>query len=334
MATNGHEDSVVVWTSQPSGPDVVLENASAVVAWSPEGKRLAAVGNTDKPSVKIVDVKTGTELDTYSPPFAEGWQSSLAWKPDASVVCSAYWLTPGERRKGAGQIVALDVDANKILFNRRSDAIWSIAWTTDGKYFATGEDGVVAVRKGRTGEVVRQLEGHADRVGSLAFSPNGKWLATSCYDQEVKLWDTSTWQEVRSFRKHAKAFGGDGQFSIAWSSSSDRIAGSSCVGLIIVWKVTGEEIFRRHGHGTNAWCVGWSPDGTRLVSSGEDQVVKVWDAKDGTELLAFVEPVPTGCIAWSPDGKQLAYEANNSTIKIRDASMAYQNQNLPRPGTD
>ncbi len=76
--------------------------------------------------------------------------------------------------------------------------------------------GQVIVWDWRTGKVLHRLLGHTGPVEGVAFSPDGKRLATASWDKTVKVWDTATWKVLHTLRGHGEyvrsvAFSSDGK---------------------------------------------------------------------------------------------------------------------------
>src|SRR5208283_399363 len=103
---------------------------------------------------------------------------------------------------------------------------------------------------------------HDDTVNSVAFSPDGRFLATASEDKSVKLWEVGTWRNVRTFTGHMRAV------AIARFSPDGRwLASGSIDKTIRIWDVSnGHEIQRLHGNTRSVYEVAFNSDGTRLVS--------------------------------------------------------------------
>jgi WD40 repeat protein len=115
------------------------------------------------------------------------------------------------------------------------------------------------------------LKGHTDRVMSVAFSPDGKQLASA--DGTVKVWDAATGQEIPTLKRHIK-----GLNSVTFSPDGKRL--SSAGRTLKVWdSITGQETLTLKGHTWFVRSVAFSPDGKRLASASSDGTVKVWDAR-------------------------------------------------------
>ena len=160
------------------------------------------------------------------------------------------------------------------------------------------------------------LEGHKQQVFSVAYSPDGKTLASGSNDKTIKLWDVKTGKERATFEGHT-----EGVQSVAYSPDGKTLASGGEDKTIKLWDIkTGKERATLEGHRAWVKSVVYSPDGKTLASGSDDRKIKLWDAKTGKKLATLrghTESVLS--LAYSPDGKTLASGSWDKTIKLWDA---------------
>lgn len=206
-------------------------------------------------------------------------------------------------------------DLTKSVFTQTLGGIVSAAFNSEGKLFATGIDNEIWLWQVADSRQLLSYKGHTSWVHSVAFSPNGKTLASGSNDQTVRLWDVNTGQCLKTFRGHtgcvqAIAFSPDGQ--ILASGSNDQ--------TVRLWDIkTGQCLQVLTGHTNHLLSVIFSPDGETLISSGEDQTVRLWRIKTG-ECLRIIETHINWVlsVSLSPDGRTLATGSDGKTVKFWD----------------
>jgi WD40 repeat protein/serine/threonine protein kinase len=201
------------------------------------------------------------------------------------------------------------------------------------------------------------LRGHTDRVTAVAFSGDGKTLATSSLDGTVRLWEVGSQRHVKlvgSTAYSAVAITPDGKtlavveqwaqavrlwdvasrrerailtpesevWSVAISPDGKLLAVGCHDGTIRLWNVaTPRELARLAGHEEPVSSVVFSPDGRTLASGGVDLTVRLWDvaARRPRATLPGHTAYVTS-VAFSPDGKTLASASNDTTVRLWDTA--------------
>jgi WD40 repeat protein len=211
--------------------------------------------------------------------------------------------------------------------------VTAVALTQDGKLLASAGGGLIVGGLGRpgqrlpaevklwdtqTGKLRQTLKGHTMTVWCVAFSPDGKQVASGSNSAnaqgilqpyaELRLWDVETGKERKLIRDHRGAV-----LSVAFSADGKLLASASGeplprqVGQVKLWDAqSGEELASFETHVGGVRALAFSPDGKILASGGKDRAVKLWDVMARKEIATLDNHAGVvWSLAFTPDGMTL-----------------------------
>lgn len=161
--------------------------------------------------------------------------------------------------------------------------------------------------------------GHRAAIWSVAYSPDGKYIATGSRDYSIKLWEVSTGREIRSFLGHLNSV-----TTLVFDPTGNYIASGSYDKSVILWEVaTGVEKLRITGHNDIVTSVAFSPDGTAIASAGWDWNAYLWNRATGDKIAEFKVRPDKGTgngtsLNFSEDGSELITGNDNGMIMRYD----------------
>ncbi|HWM93847.1 MAG TPA: pentapeptide repeat-containing protein [Thermoanaerobaculia bacterium] len=198
---------------------------------------------------------------------------------------------------------------------------YAVAFSQDAQLLAGAEGRVIRIWEASTGREIRRIGGHKGTVRSIAFSPNGKLLASGSHDNTVRLWEISNGHEIQCFYGHENWIR-----TVAFSPEASMLASGSHDNTVRLWEVsTGREIRRLQGHNNGSLAVAFSPDGKILASGCGDNTVRLYDILAGIEtaqLHGHQHRILS--VAFSPDGKHLASASGDKTVRLWELSTRHQ----------
>ncbi len=168
---------------------------------------------------------------------------------------------------------------------------------------------------------IKTLIGHSNYVWSVAFSPDGRILASGSSDKAIKLWNVQTQQQIAHLTRHL-----DAVRSVAFSPNGRILASGSSDKTIKLWDVqTQQQIANLTGHSSWIWSVAFSPDGNTLASGSSDKTIKLWDIPTHFQIATLKgHSNRVNSVAFSPDGNTLASGSYDNTIQLWDVQTQQQ----------
>jgi WD40 repeat protein len=280
------------------------------VAWAPDGKRLATA-SVDQ-TAKVWNADIGRELLTL-----RGHKQSLRriawnWKPHTECHLAT--------TDADGHIKGWDADTGDEFYDDVWEGEgWVLAWKPGVDWLTMNS--IYGPKSVFTAYVVTG-EGlpfllHDDVVLSVAWSMDGKRLATGTLEGTTKVWNAVEGTELLTLSAHAGSVKG-----LAWNPDGNRLATCSDDGTVKVWHATsGKQLLTviPASEWDEVWSIAWSPDGKRLATGSQDKTARVWDGATGEELLSlYGHSSSVTSVAWSPEGGRLATGSQDSTAKLWD----------------
>lgn len=198
--------------------------------------------------------------------------------------------------------VAFSPDAVSIAMGERDGGLhlWTLSDTTH-RWKNQGPAHEEAITDG--------FEGHADRIGALAFAPDSATLVSLDDSDRLILWHTKDGSRARELQPCT-----DRLESVTFASAGDRIVAGG--GGLCIWNAADGSLLV-HNKDTAALHIAVSPSGDRIATADPDNAIRLWRASDG-ELIAILrghtQLVTT--LAFSPDGTMLASGSHDTTVRI------------------
>lgn len=280
---------------------------------SPDGQTVAGLRDTnDGAALTLWEVSSGREKRRLLPPRI--WPTGFLFSPDGKLIAGGG--REGDDKKPTHPINIWDAQTGALLRKLKgyeTGVVRALAFSPDGRLLASIEglnyksENAIKLWDTGTGAEVRVLAGHERNVSTVAFSADGKLLASGSADQMVKLWDVAGGSLVRTLAGHTQpvlcvAFSTDGKV-LASGAGGGSVPLKDARAELKLWDTaTGRELFSLEGHTYDVRTLAFSPDGRLLASGSGDGTIKLWDTSQGVEVATLTVLNERDWIVTTPAG--------------------------------
>src|SRR5262245_26314533 len=308
------------------------------LAFSPDGKQIAAGTNAKPDFITIWDASTGQPVRGLK---GHGDAVlSLAYSRDGSKLLSGSY-------DGTARLWDVAAGTSK-EFRGHDWWVWSVAWSPDEQRFVTGsQDGSAIVWTVATGEASAPFLAHGGPVYSAAFSPSGEYIATASYDKRVLLWRPDDLKSQNIDKLINQALSGNetvqqtpftalsghsaGVRSAKFSSDGKLLVSCGNDNAICVWDVASRQLLKTlRGHASRVSAAVFMPGDDHLLSGGYDHYAKLWNISKYEEVRVLGGRVLKGHhdsvlgAAFSPDGRTVVTASRDRSAIAWDVSTGRQ----------
>jgi WD40 repeat protein len=278
---------------------------------SKNGKYMA-VGRTGN-NAKLIDFNTGKIHKTLN-----GHNSmvlSICFSND-----SKYFVTGGLDGKVVLWNVETGAQIRKFNYEDANIAVFSVDVSNDNKLLATADwSGYVNIWDIETGKHIKSIKSHGGSAAyHIKFTPNGLYIISAGLDRKLKLIETDTGEEVRTFIGHTDLVN-----SIDIDSATNKIITSSWDNTIRVWDFySGLQTLKINAHNGGVYSARFDTSGKYIVSGGDDYLVKLWDATNGTLISSFAgHKGGIGDVYLTKDNKNIISGSRDGSIRVWDTNL-------------
>jgi WD40 repeat protein len=274
---------------------------TSALSWRPQGLLLASAGQDGK--VRVWDAQGGREHLALDGGAA--WVERVAWSPDGTLLASA-----------AGRKVRLWDPAGRMVreYPNHPSTVADIRWKPGTHELASAAYGELTLWNPEKSEPIRVCKWKGSML-VLAWSPDGKYIATGDQDSTVHFWIVKTGEDLMMSGYPTKVR------ELAWDCTSRYLAtGGGAVPC--VWDVSGKgpagtKPLQFEAHQDRVTGLAFQHAGPLLASAGADGLVALWQpGKSKRALTQAAHRAPIAQMGWSPDDRRLALGMESGTVAV------------------
>jgi WD40 repeat protein len=276
--------------------------------------------------VQAASLSLHQSLQKTQPPGAT-WVRTVSWSPNGKYI-AVLWDN--------NTMQVLDASTEQEIFSQEVGEGYGLAWSPDSHFLASvgREDNTIQLWNTVTYQCVTNTPRqcltytqHTAQVEAIAWSPDGRSIASASDDGTVQVWSAYTMKQRYIYQDS-----GSKVMAIAWSPNGKRLVSGDDNGYIQAWDAfTGKHRTSYIGHTGAITSVNWSSDGNSIASSSYDGTVRIWNVATGNSDYLSSNGRPVFATIWNPHyHTYLALACYDGSVQVWSIVQQAKNQEVAR----